>query len=231
MSHPLNERTSFIWRNFAIALVVCGFCLISGYAQQSNTPQIDGDSSEGIVEVNIMSSPGVPLKLDRRMANVTRGDGSAVLRFSATNIGNTPVTGFYAVLFVKDVYGHLKRGEGWRVPADIGAKSTQSFSRDLRSKVKNDEVVVLVLHEVTNFSGLWRVDTPHLLAIARSANSPETLVHARFAGLQTNPSCPTNFCKEALAQAKDACNSGLSSFTCDQANCNFNFSCTQIVRD
>jgi hypothetical protein len=117
------------------------------------------------------------------------------------------------------------------VPADIGAKSTESFSHELRSKVKNDELVVLALHEVTNFSGLWRVDTPHLLAIARVANSPETLVHARFAGLQTNPSCPTNFSKEALAQAKGACNSGLSSFACDQAACNFQFSCREIIRD
>ncbi|HVF89616.1 MAG TPA: hypothetical protein VNH22_06080 [Blastocatellia bacterium] len=217
--------------NFAIALVVCGFCLLSGYAQQPGTPRIDADSPEGILEVNIMSSPGVPLKLDRGMANITRADGSSVLRFSATNIGNTPVTGFYAVLFVKDAYGRLKRGEGWRVSADIGAKSTESFSRDLRSKVKNDELVVLALHEVTNFSGLWRVDRPHLLRMARIANSSETLVHARFAGLQTNPSCPTNFCREALAQAKDACNSGLSSFACDQATCNFQFSCREIVRD
>lgn len=228
MSQPLKVRLSPFCRSFAIALAICGFCLASGYAQLRNPSQSDGSSPGEIVEVTTLRSPGVPLRLDRGTANVIKSEGSTVLQFSATNTGNTSVTGFYAVLLVKDAYGRLKRGEGWRVSTDIEAKDSQSFSRDLRGKVKDGERVVLGLHEVNNFSGLWRVDTPHLLSTARIANGSETLVHARFAGLQTNPpQCPPNFYKEALAQAKDACNSGLSSFSCDQASCNFQFTCRE----
>jgi hypothetical protein len=127
MSKPLKGRIGLFCRNFAAALVACGFCLVSGHAQLSNTPQIDGDSPEGILEVNIMSSPGVPLKLDQGMANVTRAEGSSVLRFSATNIGNTPVTGSYAVLFVKDAYGRLKRGEAGACPQTSELKAPRVF--------------------------------------------------------------------------------------------------------
>lgn len=203
-------------------ILMLAFLLSSVIAASAQRQEQPGKRRE--VVVRAMTLPTVPVTFSHSVA--TRVSDRTVMSYTATNNAGVPISSIHVVVFVVDASGRIKAGEGWRINLDLAPNSTQDLQDIIESKVGPGDHVILSALKASGGGTEFEADASDLLnsVKGRSASINTPSLNRRFVrvALQT-----VSFCEAALNLAKRACSDegGLSSFSCDEKNQTFSFTC------
>jgi len=231
-------------------LTFCAIYLMTGISRTAVSSTLFYEGSGPICQVHTIHTPGLPVRIKGDIVSAGEGQGGMALRYSITNTSAEHAYDFEIAIYVLNKKGRVKAGQVWRMPVEIAGNSVERFSRLLTNKPTPGDSVVAAIQEVSQGQNTWRVDAIPFLQSARIAVTSDALgtaslvVKSRPLGAPAgntslkarlvayrDGSCGDNFCATQTQAATNACGGptgcGVSSFSCDQANCSVSWSCNR----
>lgn len=231
-------------------LIFCIVCVTTGDSRTAVSSTLCYEGAGTIYQVHTIHSPGLPVRIKGDIVSAGEGQGELALRYAITNTSAEHAYDFEIAIYVLNKKGRVKAGQVWRMPVEIAANSVERFSRLLTNKPTPGDCVVAAIQEVSQGQNTWRVDALPFLQSARLAVTSDALgtaslvvssrliaapagntsLRARLVAYRDG-SCGDNFCATQTQAATNACGGptgcGVSSFSCDQANCSVSWSCNR----
>lgn len=208
----------------AVAALVCALAIGSSVVNAG----LDGisDKTQKRVAVKALASARTPAGITSAAA--TRADNGAVLSYSVTNHGGERLTSLEVVVFAIDAHGAITGGEGWTINVDLAKNSTDAFSAILENSPSPEGRLVVAVRKAVGPSGTFEVGNSELVNMVKSsarvaAAAPPVFTKARYGGALRQ----TTYCQSALNMASNTCSCGVASFTCNDANQSFSFTCNK----
>lgn len=224
--------------------------LTTGDSRTAASSTLFFEGAGPIYQVHTIHTPGLPARITGDIVCAGEEQRELALRYSITNTSAEHAYDFEIAIYILNKKGRVKAGQVWRMPVEIAANSAERFSRLLTNKPTRGDSVVAAIQEVSQGRNTWRVDAIPFLQSARIAVTSDALGTASLvvksrplaapAGNATlrarlvayrDGSCGDNFCASQTQSATNACGGptgcGVSSFSCDQANCTVSWSCNR----
>jgi len=209
----------------AVAAFVCALVVGSGVANAARVAK--SDKTQKRVAVRALASARVPAVI--ASAAATRADNGAVLTYTVSNRGGERLTSLQVVAFVINADGAITGGEGWTLNnVELEKNSTQTFSAILENNPSPEGRVAVAVRNATGPSGTFEAENSELVNMVKayagvaSAAAP-AFTKARFGAAPRQVS----YCQSALNMAESTCSCGVASFTCNDANNSFSFTCNK----
>ena len=210
----------------SIAAALCALCLTS---PQSNMKA----ASNKEVKTKVLVPSGMPVSVVAAGVTTSDGRGLSKLNISVTNESDGDLSGLRLAVFIVSLPGHTKAGEGLKEEINLPAHSAKDFSLTLRSSAIFGDRAVVAVQAVTGEAGTWEVSLADVFSAALAKKEKDMVIPpAQHIGQITGQpmyikaaAMQGTFCKDALNNAKTACSAGLESFTCDEKNQTFSFTC------
>jgi len=209
----------------AVAVFVCALAAGSGVVNAGLAG--NSDKTQKRVAVKALASDRTPAGITSAAA--TRADNGAVLSYSVANRGGGRLTSLEVVAFAIDAHGAITGGEGWTVNVDLAKNATAALSAILENNLSPEGRLVVAVRKASGPSGTFAVENSELVNLVKSsagvaAAAAPVFMKARYGGaLRQSPT----YCQNALAMASNTCSCGVASFTCNDANQSFSFSCNR----
>lgn len=188
---------------------------------------------KGEVKTDLLMPPGPPITISSASVKTLDGRGLSELTFSVVNESDRRVNNLRLGVFVIGVSGRIKAGEGWKEVVDLEPNSNKNVTATLSSRVVFGDRAIVSVQSVAGEAGVWEVAWPDIFEAVRAPGAKRVLPPAQRSAqmidggalvkavfIQTN-----TFCKERLKEASAACAAGLDSFSCDEKNQPFAFTC------
>lgn len=187
----------------------------------------------GEVKTDLLVPPGTPVRLSSISVKTINGRGLSELTFSVVNESGSRISNLRLGVFVIGVSRRTKAGEGWKETVDLEPNSTWAVTATLNSKVMFGDRAIVAVQSAAGEAGVWEVGWPDIFgavkasegklllpSVQRSALTVEGGAVIRAAVFQTS-----TICRDRLKEASAACAAGIDSFSCDEKNQSFSFSC------
>lgn len=219
-------------RNLNAMAIAVALCALAVALPQSGT-----NAAAGKVKADALVPQGMPFSV---AADVTTYDGRGMseLQISVSNESNEDVDAVRLAVFIKRPSGQIKAGEGWKEGVRIPAHSAKTFSVALRGTALYGDRAVVILQGAAGQSGRWEVGLDDVFAAVPVRGKKDSLLPpSRYVGraahggafVSVGAAPQGTYCKDALNNAKSACNAGLDSFSCDEKNQTFSFTCKGVA--
>ncbi|MCA1591273.1 MAG: hypothetical protein LC754_01160 [Acidobacteria bacterium] len=210
----------------SIAVALCALCLTS---PQSNM----NAASNKEVRTNILVPKGMPVSVEAAGVTTSDGRGLSRLNISVTNESDGDLSGLRLAVFIVSLSGHTKAGEGLKEEVNLPAHSAKAFSATLRSSAIFGDRAVVAVQGVTGEAGTWEVSLADVFSSALAKKEKDMVIPPaqRISQITGQPmyikaaAVQGTYCRDALNNAKTACSAGLESFSCDEKNQTFSFTC------
>lgn len=194
----------------------------------------------GEVKTDLLVPPGTPVKISSAGVKTLDGRGLSELTFTVVNESGSRISNLRLGVFVIGVSRHTKAGEGWKETVELEPNSTKTVTATLSSKIVFGDRAIVAVQSAAGEAGVWEVGWPDIFGAVkategkrlpapaqRSALTAEAGTALRAAVFQT-----TTFCRDRLKEASAASAAGIDSFSCDEKNQTFSFSCkTAPIRE
>lgn len=208
----------------AVAAFVCALAADSGVVNAGLAD--NSDKTQKRVAVKALASARTPAGITSAVA--TRADNGAVLSYSVANRGGERLTSLEVVAFAIDAHGAIMGGEGWTVNVDLAKNATAAFSAILENNLSPEGRLVVAVRKASGPSGTFEVENSELVNLVKSSAGVAAAVapvfmKARYGGAVRQQT----YCQSALNMASNTCSCGVASFTCNDANQSFSFSCNR----
>jgi hypothetical protein len=187
----------------------------------------------GEVKIDLLVPPGTPVKISSASVKTINGRGLSELTFSVVNESGSRISNLRLGVFVIGVSRRTKAGEGWKETVDLEPNSTKTITATLNSKVVFGDRAIVAVQSAAGEAGVWEVGWPDIFDAVRASERKQPLPAAQRSALTVEGGAviraavfqTTTFCRDRLREAKDACAAGIESFSCDEKNQPFSFSC------
>ena len=208
----------------AFAAFVCALAVGSGVANAGRGTK--SDKNQKRVAVRTLAPARIPAVVTS--ATATRADNGAVLSYTIANRGGERLTSLQVVAFVINQDGAITGGEGWTLTADLDKNGTQTFSAILENNPSPEGRVAVAVRRAAGPSGVFEAENSELVNLVKASAGVASASAAAFtkASFSRAPRQVT-YCQSALNMAEGACSCGVASFSCNDAQQNFSFTCNK----
>lgn len=217
-------------------LLISVVIALSLYAPFANPQNSEARATpKGEVKTELLMPSGPPIKITSASAKTLDGRGLSELTFSVVNESDKRIDHLRLGVFVMGVSKHTKGGEGWKEVVSLEPNSTKTITATLKSKVVFGDRAIVAVQAVAGEAGVWEVGWPDIFSAVRAAEGKQLLPPAQHLGMTRDSGTllkaafvqTTTFCRDRLKEAKDAGSAGIESFSCDEKNQTFSFSCNR----
>ena len=176
------------------------------------------------IGVRTLAPSQMPVTIDEASAKLV--GNQTVLTYSTSNRTSGHIETIEVAIFIVDPSGHIVGGEGWQQSLDLAENSTEKFPRVLQSKIMPGDQLVLAVSRAIGQTGEFKLEAPELVDAVKShilgtksPSHPLQYVKVSYqAGTET-------YCQNAQHQADNACKCGVQSFSCNETQKSFSYTC------
>ncbi|HEX7955310.1 MAG TPA: hypothetical protein VF508_00065 [Pyrinomonadaceae bacterium] len=187
------------------------------------------------MKTDLLMPPGPPITVSSARVKTLDGRGLSELTFSVVNESDKRIDNLRLGVFVIGVSRRTKAGEGWKEVVDLEPHSTKTVTATLRSRVVFGDRAVVAVQTVAGEAGVWEVSWPDIFEAVRAPGVKLMLPAAQRSALTIDGGAvvkatfvqTTTFCRDRLKEVKEACAAGIETFSCDEKNQTFSFSCNR----
>jgi hypothetical protein len=215
-------------------LLISVVIALSLYAPFSHPQNSEAQTvPRGEVKTDLLVPPGTPVKISSARVKTFDGRGLSELTFSIVNESSNRIDNLRLGVFVIDVFRHTKAGEGWKEVVNLEPNSTKTITATLSSNIVFGDRAIVAVQSVSGEVGVWEVGWPDIFGTVRAPEGNRLLPPAQHSALTRDGGAfvkaavvqTTTFCRDRLREVKDACAAGINTFSCDEKNPTFSFSC------
>lgn len=217
-------------------LLTCVVIALSVYAPVTHPQNSEARTTpRGEVKTDLLMPSGPPIKISSASAKTFDGRGLSELTFSIVNESSNRIDNLRLGVFVIGVSKHTKAGEGWKEIVNLEPNSTKTITATLRSKIVFGDRAIVAVQTVSGEAGVWEVGWPDIFSAVKASEGKRLLPPAQYLGMMRDSSTllkatlvqTTTFCRDRLREASAACAAGIASFSCDEKNQSFSFTCNR----
>lgn len=230
----------------SLTIALCGLHVTTGSSSTSSIRELAFGRTEYQTRVHALNPPELPVRITGTLVPTDEDHVNLALRYTVTNLTARSVSKLEVAVYMLGRNGRIKSGEVWRIPVELAARATDSFSMSLTNKWRTGYGVTVAVQEVVQDQTTWRFDAISFLQSARisviadgsanvsrldsAKNSVATNAYgrARFVAYR-DPGCGSDFCARQTTAASASCGCGVSSFSCDQTNCTVSWTCNHCL--
>jgi hypothetical protein len=216
---------------YLVAVGLIAACAVSGLSKKHSA----GGPMPRSIAVAVITPSAMPIQLADVAVTEADGRGLSRLTLKVMNGSDAVANAVRIVVGILDQGGRIKSAESWIEHVQITPHDLATIDTTLRSKAVFGDRAVLVVQQLSTGEGTWTMDVrgTAVMNLIKSLQGSDggSAASATFQK-QTKEKTDdgiggldTVFCQTAFQNAVAACTNGVSSFSCDQKNEMYSFSC------
>lgn len=216
-------------RSMTLTLIVIAtiIALTSGIGEKTHAGGTGGQPRR--IAVKTISSR-IPVTVGSPTASPT-DDNQTAMKVTVTNNTGGRLLSLGLVALIVDKSGAIRGGEGWKADADLAPNASQDFLHVLKPPVGPEDHLLLTVWRASGTGGTFEIDPKELNDVLRApASSPklEARREGRLSGARNVKASlrqSNTYCQGWYAFAESKCACGVKSFSCDEKNGTFSWTC------